>query len=378
VEPGDLHVDPDIAKAMSLPAAVYTDPRWFDLVRERVFARSWNLVADASDLAAPGSCLPATLLEGFLDEPLLFTRDRAGALRCLSNVCTHRGNHVCGEPGRLEVLRCRYHGRKFGLDGRFQSMPEFAGVQGFPSAADDLAAVPFASWRQFLFASAAPAARFEDVIAPVEARAGWLPIEKARLDRVRSRDYDVRANWALYCDNYLEGFHIPFVHGGLVEALDFGKYRTELFPWASLQVGIAREGEPALEPPRGSPDFGQRVAGWYFWLFPATMLNVYPWGMSVNVVKPVAIDRTRVSFLAYVWDESKLDRGAGSGLDRVEREDEEVVESVQQGVRSRFWRGGRYSPSQEKGVHHFHRLLVEALKGVPERRPSGRQNDHTA
>ena len=27
-----------------------------------------------------------------------------------------------------------------------------------------------------------------------------------------SRDYLVKANWALYCDNYLEGFHIPFIH----------------------------------------------------------------------------------------------------------------------------------------------------------------------
>ena len=92
------------------------------------------------------------------------------------------------------------------------------------------------------------------------------------------------------------------------------------------------------------------------------MVNVYPWGISLNVVRPLAPDRTKVSFLTYVWDESKLDRGAGSGLDRVEREDEEVVESVQKGIRSRFWRGGRYSPTQEKGVHHFHRLLVETLR----------------
>jgi choline monooxygenase len=93
------------------------------------------------------------------------------------------------------------------------------------------------------------------------------------------------------------------------------------------------------------------------------MLNVYPWGVSVNVVKPLAVDRTRVSFLAYVWDPAKLDRGAGSGLDRVEREDEAVVESVQRGVRSRLYERGRYSPDREEGVHHFHRMLAGALAG---------------
>ena len=76
----------------------------------------------------------------------------------------------------------------------------------------------------------------------------------------------------------------------------------------------------------------------------------------------IASSKTKVSFITYVWDESKLDRGAGSDLDRVEQEDEAVVQSVQTGVRSRFYRGGRYSPSQERGVHHFHRLLVEFLR----------------
>jgi choline monooxygenase len=79
------------------------------------------------------------------------------------------------------------------------------------------------------------------------------------------------------------------------------------------------------------------------------------------VVKPLGVDRTRVSYLSYVWDASKLDRGAGAALDRVEREDEVIVESVQRGVRARLYERGRYSPKREQGVHHFHRLLVRAL-----------------
>jgi choline monooxygenase len=365
VDADGLFIDEDISRAATLPAQVYTDPRWTDLVRERVFARTWHLIVDTAGVHSPGRCVPATLLEGFLDEPIVFTRDRSGALRCLSNVCTHRGNRVCEDAGHADGLRCRYHGRRFGLDGRFQSMPEFEGVANFPSAADNLPAVPHASWRQFLFASVAPAFALEQLVAPLEARIGWLPIDRARLDAARSRDYEVQANWALYCDNYLEGFHIPFVHPSLKETLDFSRYRTELFPYVSLQVGIARDGEPALEPPRGSPDSGQRIGGYYFWLFPSTMVNVYPWGISFNVVKPLGVARTKVSFLTYVWDASRLDAGAGSGLDQVEGEDEAVVQSVQTGVRSRFYRGGRYSPSQERGVHHFHRILAEFLKRSP-------------
>ncbi|HVD51611.1 MAG TPA: SRPBCC family protein, partial [Candidatus Udaeobacter sp.] len=83
---------------------------------------------------------------------------------------------------------------------------------------------------------------------------------------------------------------------------------------------------------------------------------------SVNVVTPLAVDRTRVSFLPFVWDAAKRESGAGAGLDRVEREDEAVVESVQRGVRSRLYDRGRYSPAREGGVHHFHRLLAEFMR----------------
>jgi choline monooxygenase len=124
---------------------------------------------------------------------------------------------------------------------------------------------------------------------------------------------------------------------------------------------VAADGEECLDLPPTSPDFGQRIVGYYFWLFPNLMLNVYPWGISVNIVQPLAVDRTKVRFLTYVWDPSRLDRGAGTSLDRVEREDESVVEAVQRGVRSRFYERGRYSPKRETGVHHFHRLLAAAL-----------------
>ena len=83
-------------------------------------------------------------------------------------------------------------------------------------------------------------------------------------------------------------------------------------------------------------------------------------------VQPEGIDQTRVSFRSFVRDATLLERGAGSGLDRVEAEDEAIVQSVQKGVRSRFYRRGRYSPTRERGLHHFHRLLCRFLSQAPE------------
>jgi choline monooxygenase len=306
-----IEIDPDIRKASTLPSWAYADPEVLAASRERIFARSWQFVADTDRVKVPGQVHPFTLLEGLLDQPLLLTRDREDRLHMLSNVCTHRGNLVAEADGVEQALRCRYHGRRFTLDGRFMSMPEFEQTQNFPTEADHLPRVPFGAWEKFVFASLDPASSLEDTLAPMRERCAGMPVGACVFDPARSREYQVRANWMLYCDNYLEGFHIPYVHAGLAEALDYGSYRTELFGGGSLQVGVAGDGEDAFDLPTGSPDHGQRIAAYYFWLFPNTMFNVYPWGISVNVVRPLAVDRTKVSFLAYVWDASRLDRGAG-------------------------------------------------------------------
>ncbi len=361
-----VHIDADIARAGTLPARVYHDNTLFELQKERIFARTWQLAGEAERVRAPGHVLPFTLLEGCLDEPLVLSRDESGALHCLSNVCTHRGALVVEGEGHLHGLRCRYHGRRYGLDGRFHSMPEFDNVPDFPTAADDLPRLPVRYWGPFAFTALAAAFPFDAWIAPVRERVDFLDPAGFVFDAATSRDYTIDANWALYVDNYLEEFHIPYVHGAsLGDKLDYGAYRTELFRWGSLQLGVARPGEDAFTLPADHPHGQERIAAFYFWLFPNLMLNFYPWGLSVNVVRPLAADRTRVSFLSWVHDASRRGTGAGADLHRVEMEDEEVVESVQRGVRSRLYERGRYSPRREVGTHHFHRLLAEFLGAEP-------------
>jgi len=360
--PRDLRIDPDIARARTLPSAQYHDPAAYALQRERVFARAWHCLPGAEDVRAPGHVRPFTLLPGCLDEPLVLSRSDDGALHCMSNVCTHRGALVVEGEGHVRGLRCRYHGRKFGLDGCFQSMPEFDGVADFPSPADDLPRLRVERWGPLTFAALDPAFAFEEWIAPVRERVDWMAPEAWRFDAVASRDYVIDAHWALYADNYLEEFHIPYVHGAsLAGAMDYKGYHTVRFELGNLQVGAASAGEPMLELPAGHPEEGQPVGALYFWLFPNLMLNVYPWGMSANVVEPLGPARTRVRFLTYVADPARRAAGLGADLHRVEMEDEEIVESVQAGVRSRLYDRGRYSPRREVGTHHFHTLLQRFL-----------------
>lgn len=354
-------IDPDIAKAATLPAEFYRDAGLFELSKEKLFAPSWQFIGDGDQVGQPGDCRPVTLLESCLDEPLVLVRDQQQELHLLSNVCTHRGNLVVSEPCRLTHMRCRYHGRQFNLDGRFRSMPEFREVENFPTAGDDLRKMRLESWGKWLFASMEGGDDFADYWGEPMRRLHWLPLDNFIHRPELSREFTVKAHWALYCENYLEGFHIPFVHAGLNAVIDFGNYTTELFGLSNLQLGIAKDDEECFDLPVTSPDYGKKVAAYYFFVFPNMMFNFYPWGLSVNVVRPVSLLETRVVFHTYIADDRRYNKGAGSGLDGVELEDEEVVESVQKGVRSRFYSRGRYSVTREQGTHHFHRIIAERI-----------------
>jgi choline monooxygenase len=358
----DLTVDADISKAKTIHKSFYTHPDYFEASKHKIFDNCWHFIGDESLVNEERNCHPFILMEQFLAEPLLLTRDKDNQIHCLSNVCTHRGNLILYEDCKSANLRCRYHGRIFKLDGKIISMPEFKEVKNFPSKEDDLSSLPVFKWGKLLFTSlslkAKPGKYFNDMIA----RLSWMPVHEFVYRPELSREFIINAHWALYCENYLEGFHIPFVHAGLNAVIDYGSYTTELFKYSSLQLGIAKENEDCFNLPSSSEDYGKSIAAYYFWIFPNMMFNFYPWGLSINIVEPIAIDKTKITFLTYIWKEEKYNKGAGSNLDKVELEDEEVVQNVQKGIRSSFYSHGRYSVTREQGTHHFHRLIAAFMK----------------
>ena len=357
-----FYIDVDITKAETLPAYFYKSQEVFDLLKEKVFVKSWQWIGDAHILVPQSETVsPLILLEDYVNEPLICVRDANNIVKCFTNVCTHRGNVLCHKPEKIKDLTCMYHGRRFGLDGRFKFMPEFKEVKSFPRVCDSLKEFSLKQFGNHLFVSLEPDFDFDGVIKGMSERIGFLPLNDFKHDPTLDKIYTINCHWALYCDNYLEGFHIPFVHEDLNEALDYGNYKTEIYEYFNLQIGYSETSEDAFSLPEGHIDHGKNVAAYYYWIFPNMMFNFYPWGLSINIVKPIGMDKTQVSFITYVYDETKLNRGAGALLDKVELEDEFVVEGVHKGLKSRYYKAGRFSPTREQGVHHFHFLLARYM-----------------
>lgn len=357
----DYFIHSDIRKACTLPTSFYTDEITFDSIKEKVFARCWLYTANHHGLSEKNQYFPSILQEGLIDEPIIFSRDEQGKINCFSNVCTHRGAILVDQPGKGKTISCPYHGRCFHLNGQFRSMPEFSEAENFPRPEDNLKAIPFQEWKGLLFAGIDPIYSLDSCMQPIQERLSWLPLGEWEYRPELSKEYHVNANWALYCDNYLEGFHIPFVHPALNAALKFEDYHYELYKYANLQLGVAKENESCFDIPSTAVDAGKQIYAYYYFIFPNLMLNFYPWGLSLNLVCPIDIKKTKVSFHSYVY------RNAGdtdfvSELDQTEMEDEAIVENVQRGMKSRFYQNGRFSPIQEKAVHHFHLLLANFLR----------------
>ena len=121
------------------------------------------------------------------------------------------------------------------------------------------------------------------------------------------------------------------------------------------------EGEDTIEILKDPNTPNRKIYGLYYWIFPNIMLNFYSWGLSVNIIEPISPEKTRVRFLSYSLASMEQPIGGGASLDRVELEDQSVVQSVQKGIKSRYYKRGRYSPTHEKGVHYFHRLIENYL-----------------
>ncbi|MEQ8683890.1 MAG: hypothetical protein RIE86_01295, partial [Imperialibacter sp.] len=80
-----FNINPDISKATTLPASFYRDSDVFESLKEKVFARSWQWIGQESQVSLSESVYPLTLLDGYLDEPLLLRQRTCSSLSFISN-----------------------------------------------------------------------------------------------------------------------------------------------------------------------------------------------------------------------------------------------------------------------------------------------------
>jgi choline monooxygenase len=351
-----FNINPEISKASTLPTEFYLDHKYFDFCLNNIFPDSWQLITDIKTIEN-NNIYPFTFFPSTINEPLILINNQ-NKTKCFSNVCTHRAHLVVDKPCNKNKLRCMYHGRTFNLDGSFNYMPGFENAQDFPTEKENLQTVPVINWKNFIWASLKGNIDIMPILNDIEIRLPHYPFDTLTHNEKSSKSWEIDAHWAIYCENYLEGFHVPFVHKGLIKEINFETYETILLESAVLQIA---EGEKNSQGLKNSENIELNIYGLYYWIFPNIMLNFYSWGLSINIIEPISPNKTRIRFLSYPIKD-KLQPSAGNAtLNQVEEEDQKAVLNVQQGIKSRYFNSGRYSPKYEKGIHCFHLLLDKYL-----------------
>ena len=371
-KPLQFDVNEQIECAHTLASKFYTDPSILDIEKTRIFLRTWQLVGTLSHSCGEVDGVKRTIAdpESFFTaevagEPVIVVRDKQGVLRAFSNVCRHRAGPIALGSGCRNVLRCQYHGWTYTLDGRLIGTPDVEGVEFFDRSTMGMVPLRLEVWKQFIFVN------FDAQAEPLASYLGKIP-EQARgfqfdgLQFAERRDYVINCNWKVYVDNYLEGYHIPIAHPGLMREIDYANYRVDTYRYYSQQFAPIRAMKTEDNAERFyEPGSGLRQAV-YFWIFPNLMVNIYPDNVSTNLIVPISHDKTLTIFEWFFHDvvDSSVQeriRRAIAFSDQVQQEDIALCESVQRGLRSATYDRGRYSVKRENGVHHFHMLLGEFL-----------------
>jgi choline monooxygenase len=356
-----------IERAETIPSSWYTDPQFHDIDRECIFARTWQNVGHIGQVRNAGDALVATVAEN----PVLAVRGKDGVLRAFYNVCKHRGGPLATKDCTVKVLQCQYHGWTYLLDGSLRGVPEFDRVELFDKKDYGLVPIHVDVWEGMVFVNLSENPQpLHSIFEGITERIS--PIELSTKKFCKRVNYEVNCNWKVYVDNYLEGYHLPYVHPELCNLLDYQNYVTETFEYYSLQyspftgkANLYTRGEGAA--PHPITNEAVRGEAFYYFVFPNFMLNILPGRLQSNIIVPLAHDRTLTIF-DYYYDDidspqaRKMIEEDVAYSDRIQKEDIEICEHVQRGLASKAYHRGRFSVKCERGVYHFQRLLKEAYK----------------
>jgi glycine betaine catabolism A len=342
--------------AKTLPQSYFIAPEVFAQEQARIFAEQWVLVGHQSQLGKPGDYFIATVS----GESLIVLRDQSFAVRAFYNVCRHRGTRLCEEAsGQVRAIQCPYHAWTYALDGQLLGAPHMDEAPGFKKRDYPLQKVHLTLWEGFIFVNLG--------VAPVPPEQWFAALAGMfthwNLPRLRSEKritYEVRANWKLIFENYSECYHCPLVHPALARVSPYDSAENDLsegpflggFMVIAKGSSLTMSGE-ACARPVGDIQGEDQQRVFYYSIFPNMLLSIHPDYVMVHRLSPQSPERTVIDCdwlfhpdAAEVTSPSYNPADAIEFWDTTNKQDWHVCELSQQGISSRAYQPGPYSPRE--------------------------------
>lgn len=339
-----------------LPGRCFRDGDFLELERRHIFESGWTCVGLSADAPSHGALFPVMLL----GQPLLLARD-GDALRVFHNVCSHRGALLVdgAQRGRPRIV-CPYHGWTYRLDGSLAATPHVGGAERHTCETLDqgllsLREVSCAEWAGHVFVNlSGVASPFDEWIRPTAERLEDVDWSELRRDSSLGAAPEVRANWKIVVENFVESYHLPWVHRELNSVNPMSHHYQILGGHAYLgQGGTAYEPQQIVGselPLRAGGDGSGYEA---LFVFPNLILSPLPDMMFSMLLLPQTAAGTRERLEFWFAGDAALDEAhrcaresSAALISRVNGEDIDIVERVQLGRASQAFTGGQFSHAQ--------------------------------
>ena len=377
----------------SLAQRYFVSPEIFAQEQRKIFSEQWILVGHQSQIPKAGDYFVAEVAgeslivvrprsqqryaaasdQGSTTEPVgterygraarsVNEREATQSIRGFYNVCRHRGTRLREDSsGHVSAIQCPYHAWTYGLDGRLIGAPHMDGVPGFDKTDYSLHPVNLGLWAGFIFANLASASTSRtdrdcmslgELFSPLAGKFPNLP----KLRSAKRIDYNVQANWKLIFENYSECYHCPGVHPTLSKLSPYDSAENDLtegpFLGGFMRItkgnSLTMSGKSCALPIGDFRDF-DRI--FYYSVFPNMLLSLHPDYVMVHQLRPLSPDRTLI-LCDWFFNPEAFEREDFKPEDAIEfwdmtnKQDWHVCELSQQGVASRAYEPGPYSPRE--------------------------------
>jgi phenylpropionate dioxygenase-like ring-hydroxylating dioxygenase large terminal subunit len=325
-------------QARAMPKAVYTSADFAALEQTHIFARDWLCAGRAEALASPGDYLTMRIA----GEPIIILRDKAGALRGMSNVCRHRMSKLLEGRGNTRAIVCPYHAWTYNLDGTLRGAPAMTLNEAFCKDQIALPRVRVENWLGWIMVTLNPDAPDPAMqLRDVEALVGYLDMASYR--ETFREEFRWATNWKVLAENFMESYHLPVCHAGTIGgAVDLSKMTCpEGTPAFNYHYIIKNDTIPlSLAHPSNTTLQGdQRRITWLLSIYPALLITLTPgyfWYLSLTPDGPGHVNVLFGGGMSTDWCADPVADAhlatVKALLDDVNIEDKGCVERVYQGL----------------------------------------------
>jgi choline monooxygenase len=341
-----MTLDQPPTQFLNLDPSLYVREDIWQAERQRIFARTWQFMGPTSSVAASGGYLAIDIA----GTPVFAIRGRDGTLRGFKNVCRHRGARLLPDgPGTCGLVVCPYHKWSYADTGRLVQAPWYGTDPTIVPEDWPLDPVHLAEWRGLLFAALDPEGSLLDQLGALPQELSDEPLESYAATDSATVSFD--ANWKIYTDNFVEGYHIPGTHPSFYAAIDFEAFQT-----------TAHDGYVRMTAP---PRDGLFYRGKWLWMWPNWTLSLFDGGMNVSRINPVSVHRTDQHYHFFFADRAADGQAARTrsveGTLAVVREDIQICADTHRNYASGAYAAGPLSGRHEKGVQAFQARVAAAL-----------------